>query len=92
MPAAAATAPAAAAPATTMAAGRYTGVLQIESRPAGATVVLDGKTVGTTPLAISEVAAGSHAIRLELPGYNRWTASVRVVAGERNRIAASLER
>jgi hypothetical protein len=30
-------------------------------------------------------------VRLELAGHKRWTASVSVVAGERNRVAASLE-
>jgi hypothetical protein len=74
------------------AAGRYTAPLVVESRPPGASVYLDGKLVGTTPLTIPDVNAGAHAIRLELAGYRRWTASARVVAGEPNRVAASLER
>jgi hypothetical protein len=65
--------------------------LVVESRPTGATVFVDGKRVGTTPLAIPGVAAGAHAVRLEMAGYKPWTSSVRVVAGERNRVAASLE-
>jgi hypothetical protein len=65
--------------------------LLVESRPTGATVFLDGKRVGTTPMSLPAVTAGSHAVRLELTGFKPWTASVRVVAGERNRVAASLE-
>ena len=37
------------------------------------------------------VSVGSHAVRMEMSGYKPWTASVRVVAGEKNRVAASLE-
>ena len=73
-------------------AGRFTGALAVDSRPAGATVYVDGRLVGTTPVALSSVSAGSHAIRLEHDGYRRWSSSVRVVASEQNRVTASLER
>ena len=63
----------------------------VESRPRAARVVLNGKEVGRTPLVLPEVSAGSHVVRLEMDGYRTWTASVRVVAGERNRVTASLE-
>ena len=72
--------------------GRFTGALNVVSRPPGATVFLDGKLVGTTPLSLPSVTAGSHAIRLEHDGYRRWTSSIRVVASEPNRITASLEK
>jgi protein kinase-like protein/PEGA domain-containing protein len=73
-------------------ASRYTGALAVDSRPAGAKVFVDGKMVGTTPMAIPSVAAGSHVVRLEHDGYRRWSSSVRVVASEQNRVTASLER
>jgi hypothetical protein len=66
--------------------------LNVDSRPDGARVFLDGKQVGTTPLAITSVSAGEHAIRLERDGYRRWSSSVRIVASEQNRVTASLER
>jgi len=72
--------------------GGFTGALNVVSRPPGATVYLDGRLVGTTPLSLPSVTAGSHAIRLEHDGYRRWTSSIRVVATEANRITASLER
>jgi hypothetical protein len=85
--AAAPTPPRAAAP-----AARQTASLLVESRPGGASVIVDGKRFGTTPLSIPSLFIGAHAVRLEMAGYKPWTASVRVVAGEKNRVAASLER
>jgi hypothetical protein len=84
---------AAPAPARTpaAAAGRETSTLLVESRPTGATVFLNGKRVGTTPMELPTVAVGSHAVRLEMTGYRPWSSSVRVVSGEKNRVAASLE-
>ena len=84
-----------AAPATRPAveepAARQTASILVESRPSGATVFMDGKRIGTTPMAIPSVSVGSHAVRMEMSGFKPWTASVRVVAGEKNRVAASLE-
>jgi hypothetical protein len=79
-------------PATPATVGRFSGALFVESRPPGANVFLDGTPLGTTPMLLDEVRAGEHAVRLERDGYRRWTASVRVIAGERNRVTASLER
>jgi hypothetical protein len=91
-PAAAATARAATRSATPGTAGRFAGSLSVESRPAGARVFVDGRLMGTTPVRLPDVGAGEHAIRLERDGYQRWTSSVRVVANERNRVTASLEK
>jgi hypothetical protein len=73
-------------------AATFVGSLVISSRPDGATVTLDGRTVGVTPLTLAEVAAGSHAVRLELPGYRAWSVSAQVTAGQQKRVNASLER
>jgi hypothetical protein len=45
----------------------------------------------TTPLVMESVPLGDHAIHLERAGYQRWASSVRITAGERTRVAASLE-
>jgi hypothetical protein len=66
------------------------GSMEVVSRPSGAQVVLDGRTVGRTPLSI-EVPDGAHDVRLDLPGFRRWETSVEVTAGQRTRVAASLE-
>ena len=73
-------------------AGRLTGALVVDSRPAGAKVYVDGKLVGTTPVSLASVPTGPHAIRLEHDDYRRWSSSVRIAASEQNRVTASLER
>ena len=84
--------PATPAPVAGPAKGRGRGWLGVDSRPAGASVYVDGKLVGTTPLSLENMEAGEHAVHLERDGYRRWASSVRIVAGARNRVAASLER
>jgi len=74
-----------------VAAETPTAGLVVESRPPGATVFLNDRRLGTTPLTMDAVASGVYAIRLELDGYRQWSSSVRVAPGERSRIAASLE-
>jgi hypothetical protein len=81
-------APATATPGT---AGRFTGVLVLDSRPPGAKIFLDGTLVGTTPMLLQAVRAGEHAVRIERDGYKNWSSSVRVVSSERNRVTAALE-
>jgi hypothetical protein len=65
--------------------------LVIESKPSGAVVFLDGRQVGTTPLRLSLVKVGAHAVRITLEGYRPWSGSVQVSATEPNRVGASLE-
>jgi hypothetical protein len=80
---------AAAAPAPTP--GATTGSLYIESRPPGARVFVDGSLVGSTPLLLSGIKPGARDVRLEHPGHRAWTATVEITAGQRQRVAASLE-
>jgi hypothetical protein len=79
-------------PAPPAPSARQTASLAIESRPAGASVFLDGRLVGKTPLSLPRVMVGDHDVRLEHEGYKRWMSSIRVMAGESNRATASLER
>ncbi len=71
---------------------REPAALVVESRPRGARVFLDGRLVGQTPLTLPEVTPGEHAVRIDLVGYRRWVTTITTVAGERTRVAASLER
>jgi hypothetical protein len=66
------------------------GSIEVESRPAGAEVALDGRIVGTTPLLIPDVTEGTHVVGIELAGFSRWATSVYVNKGERARVGASL--
>ena len=65
--------------------------LEVDSRPAGAQVTIDGKPVGVTPLTIPNVAAGLHVIQLDFAGHQTWTESTLVTAGKKTRVAGSLE-
>ncbi len=70
----------------------YSGTIYVDSRPRGATVLIDGKAVGTTPASIPDIPIGSHVVRLELADHRAWTTSTRVTAGEQARVTGSLER
>jgi hypothetical protein len=67
------------------------GSVFVDSRPTGASVFVDGESVGVTPLLVSDVLVGSHEVRIVGDGYRPWSSTVLVEDGERSRIAASLE-
>ena len=67
-----------------------TGLLEVESRPPGARVLLDGGLVGNTPMRI-DVPIGRHQVSIEVDGYQAWSTTV-AVPNEGNRVTASLER
>ena len=69
-----------------------TGSLQVESRPNGARVMVDGRLVGTTPVVVPDLADGSHRVRVERDGYQAWATTVDVSPSDQIRVAASLER
>ena len=68
-----------------------TGSLFVNSNPTGARVILDGKPVGTTPLQLKGIAAGTHAVQLELPNYQTWRTSTTILPGRQARVSGSLE-
>jgi hypothetical protein len=78
-----------AAPAPEAPAAR-TGSLVIESRPTGATIILNGRQVGTTPMTIDDLEPGTYTVQLQLVDFRPIRTTVRVVAGARARAAASL--
>jgi hypothetical protein len=65
--------------------------LYVDSNPRGASVLLDGKNIGMTPLTLNNVSVGSHVVRIEMPGKRSWASTTRVVAGETARVTGSLE-
>jgi hypothetical protein len=79
------------APAPATAATDSTGSLQVASRPSGAQVFVDDNLIGTTPLLLSNVAAGPRSLRIELSGYKIWMRSVLIEPSARSRVSASLE-
>ena len=68
-----------------------TGSLEVESRPAGASIIVDGEFTGTTPTRLN-LPVGRHVIELELDGYQAWAKAIEVSEDEENRVAASMDR
>jgi hypothetical protein len=68
----------------------YFGSLMVTSDPEGADVSVDGVPQGRTPLAIAKLNIGSRVVRVELPGHQRWSWAVSVVANRRTPIAVRL--
>ena len=63
----------------------------VDSRPVGAQVFVDGRSVGYTPLVVGDLMPGTHSVRMQLPGYRPWVTGVTLSPGARERVAASLE-
>lgn len=71
---------------------RYRGALAIDSDPPGAVVSVDGRVVGSTPVLLRDMPAGSCVVRVESSGYELWSAAARVVANKQTRVTATLQR
>ncbi len=60
-----------------------TGTVRVVVDRPGATVTLDGKALGETPLKEAlRVTEGPHALMVQKPGYVRWSTTVSVTAGQ----------
>lgn len=69
---------------------KFQGALSLETSVPGAQVYVDGHADGLTPLSERPLAAGSHVIRIECDGYERWSAVIRVIADETTHVIANL--
>src|SRR6202161_2810667 len=61
------------------------------STPSGAEITLDGKYVGSTPLAIT-LSPGSHTVNFSLPGFVPWTRNLTVSPGSELTVSAILQK
>ena len=69
----------------------HRGTLVVQSTPAGATVFINNRPAGKTPLVMRSLPVGSRAVRLTLNGHANWSRGVQVVAGERTTVSAKLD-
>ncbi len=68
-----------------------TGVVRVAVDRAGATVTLDGRSLGVSPLKeASRVLEGPHSITVQKDGYVRWSTTVMVQAGQTVPVAVEL--
>ena len=65
--------------------------VQLTSDPTGAEITIDGNYVGSTPSTVN-LKAGTHAIKMKLPGYTPWVRSVETEGGETRNFAAQMEK
>jgi len=77
-----------ATPATPVPAG--TGSLRATSIPAGANVNVGDRYYGITPVTIPDLATGSHQVTISLTGYEPWSSTVSITAGETLDLAPTL--
>jgi hypothetical protein len=67
------------------------GAVYFASRPPGATVFVDGRSVGTTPVRVPSLTSGSHRVRFERDGFHPWATTFIVLPGSEIRVTGSLE-
>jgi hypothetical protein len=66
------------------------GSIDVSSSPSGATILLDGKSRGSTPDSLEDVLVGSHKIVLQKSGYEDWGKMVMIEADDITKIEANL--
>lgn len=66
------------------------GSVTVTSTPSGASVFLDEKQVGQTPLTLDRIASGSHSLRLQAPQYAVERRNVSVSDGQTANVAVTL--
>jgi len=67
-----------------------TGAIRVLSSPSGATVRIDGSTVGTTTVEQGGYAPGSHTVEISLAGFATQTHQATVVAGQTTTLQVTL--
>ena len=65
--------------------------LNIESKPNGCQIYIDGKEMGKTPKFISEILVGSHGIKLTKDNYFDYAETITINKGEHKQVKAQLK-
>ena len=71
--------------------GAATGIVEIESQPADASVAVDGRELGPAPQRVA-LPGGGNQILLQKDGFEPYSREVHVVPGHTVRLSAQLER
>jgi serine/threonine-protein kinase len=67
------------------------GAIDVDSRPRGARVSIDGRFVGNAPLRLADLEPGTHALTVEMSGYTGASRRVEVEPGGVSRLVVDLE-
>ncbi len=65
--------------------------VQLTSTPPGATVVLDGRTVGVTPMKLKSLTRDTHTVELSLPGHKKERVELDLAKRDDDQLAVELE-
>jgi sulfatase modifying factor 1 len=68
------------------------GSLVIQTEPLGATIFIDGRSVGASPYEEKEVSPGSYRIRILKEGHEAWEEEVTVKIGKKAEVFAQLKK
>ena len=66
--------------------------MTITSVPSGASVLIDGRRKGTTPLTVNEVKVGSRSVTLSLSGYQSYRQTIVIEAGTPASLSVELDK
>jgi hypothetical protein len=66
------------------------GGLSVTSEPAGATILVDNKSIGISPVTVNDIAAGNHQVTFRMEGYQDYSGSVFVTAGTTSVVSVTL--
>jgi hypothetical protein len=69
----------------------FIGTLEVLSDPPGASVAVNNQHMGTTPLVLRDLPAGTHAVRVDAPGFQRWSRAILVATGKHAKVEATLK-
>ncbi|MCA9519966.1 MAG: PEGA domain-containing protein [Myxococcales bacterium] len=68
------------------------GMLSVKTTPPRATIIVDGRPVGKSPLENKPLVPGTILLRIELPGYETIERSVTIIAGKPSELSFALLR
>ena len=69
----------------------YRGTLSVNADQPAALVFVNRQSVGTAPVRVRNLRAGSHLVWIESEGHRRWTRVITVPAEKVTRVSAALE-
>lgn len=70
--------------------GSSTGSIEVASVPSGASVLVDGKASGKSPLSLASIPAGDHTVSVAMPTYDARSVPVRVDGNKTATVSVAL--
>ncbi|HJL63840.1 MAG TPA: PEGA domain-containing protein, partial [Candidatus Marinimicrobia bacterium] len=67
------------------------GSINVKSKPANATIYLDGEEIGITPATITDLMPGEYMLELKMDGYEVWSESINVETNIEKTLTATLQ-